>query len=209
MGEEPADAARRAAGSLVVLDGLLRLVSAGAGNRLGRVQAADSRSRPPSGYGRRPAAPRCDPGRLPRRAARRRPRLVERLDGGRRGVLPREARRAAHSRRRADGPGAGWVPADRRRRSGARSGAAVRGLGPGGRARHLPPAAASRARRRVRPGRPRARASRCGDRRTTSIARAVPRHQARRHSSTRCTGFPDGFGGVGLHHQGPVCLPLS
>ena len=102
------------------------------------------RRAPPSRrLARRPAAPRCDPGRLPRRAARRRPRLVERLDGGRRGVLPREARRAAHSRRRADGPGAGWVPADRRRRSGARSGAAVRGLGPGGRARHLPPAAAS------------------------------------------------------------------
>ena len=55
MGEEPADAARRAAGSLVVLDGLLRLVSAGAGNGLGRVQAADSRSRPPSGYGEYPA----------------------------------------------------------------------------------------------------------------------------------------------------------
>ena len=34
-------------------------------------------------------------GRLSRRAARRRPSLLERLDGGRRGVLPREARRAA------------------------------------------------------------------------------------------------------------------
>ena len=38
---------------------------------------------------------------------------VERLDGGRRGVLPREAGRAARSRRRADGPGARRVPADR------------------------------------------------------------------------------------------------
>ena len=31
----------------------------------------------------------------------------------------------------------------------------------------------------------------------------------RRHSSTRCAGFPDGFGGVGLHHQGPVCWPAA
>ena len=60
---------------------------------------------------RRPAAPRCDAGRLPRRAARRRPRL----DGGGCGVFPREAGRAAHSRRRADGPGARRVPANRRR----------------------------------------------------------------------------------------------
>ena len=55
-----------------------------------------------------------------RRAARCRPRLVERFDGGRRGVLPREAGRAARSRRRADGPGAGRVPADRLR-SGSRA----------------------------------------------------------------------------------------
>ena len=61
---------------------------------------------------RRPRAPRRDPGRLPRRAARRRPRVVERLDGGGRGVLPRETRRPAHSRRRADRPGARRVPAD-------------------------------------------------------------------------------------------------
>ena len=47
-------------------------------------------------------------------AARRRPRGLERLDGGRRGVLPREARRAARSHRRADRPGARRVPADRR-----------------------------------------------------------------------------------------------
>ena len=102
---------------------------------------------------RRPDAPRCDPGRLPRRAARRRARFLERLDGGRRGVLPCEARRAAHARRRADGPGARRVPADRRR-SGTRTGAAVRGFRPGGRARHLPSTASARARRRVRPGRP-------------------------------------------------------
>ena len=33
--------------------------------------------------------------------------------------------------------------------------------------------------------------------------RRIPRDRARRHSSTRCAGFPDGLGGVGLHHQGP------
>ena len=64
---------------------------------------------------RRARAPRRDPGRLPRRAARRRARLVERVDGGRRGLLPREAGRAARSRRRADGPGARRLPADRQR----------------------------------------------------------------------------------------------
>ena len=57
------------------------------------------------------------------------------------------------------------VPADRLR-SGARTSLAVRALGAGGRARHLPPAAAARARRRIRPGRSRAGARRCGDRRT-------------------------------------------
>ena len=100
---------------------------------------------------------------VPRRAARRRPRLVERLYSGRCGVLPREAGRAAHSRRRAAGPGAGRVPADRLR-SGARTSAAVRGLGPGGRARYLPSAAAARARRRILRGRPRTGPVRCGDR---------------------------------------------
>ena len=79
-------------------------------------------------------------GRLRRRTARRRPRLVERLDGGRRDVLPREARRAAHSRRRADRPGAGRLSADCWR-SGARTSAAVRGLGPSGCAGHVPSAA--------------------------------------------------------------------
>ena len=55
------------------------------------------------------------------------------------------------------------VPADRGRPR-ARPGAAVRALGPGGRAGHVPPAASARARRRVRPGRPGAgrRASRAG-----------------------------------------------
>ena len=41
-------------------------------------------------------------------------RFVERLDGGRRGVLPREARRRAGPGRRADCPGAGRLPADYR-----------------------------------------------------------------------------------------------
>ena len=76
-----------------------------------------------------PRAPRRDSGRLPRRAARRGSGRLERLDGGRRGLLPREARRSAHSRRRADGPDAGRVPAHCRR-SGARTGAAVRALRP-------------------------------------------------------------------------------
>ena len=31
------------------------------------------------------------------------------------------------------------------------------------------------------------------------------RRVARRRPLKRCAGFPDGFGGVGLHHQGPVC----
>ena len=80
---------------------------------------------------RRPRAPRHDPGRVPRRAARRRPRLVERLDGGRRGVLPREAGRTARApagepirptatareeRRRACDPDAG-APAEVRNRA--------------------------------------------------------------------------------------------
>ena len=50
--------------------------------------------------------------------------------------------------------------------SGPRTSAAVRGLGPGGRAGHVPSAAAARSRRRVRGGRSRAWASRCRDRRT-------------------------------------------
>ena len=70
-------------------------------------------------------------------------RFLERLDGGRRGVLPREARRSAHSSRRADSPGARRVPEDRRR-SGARTSAAVQRRGLGGSARDLPSAAASR-----------------------------------------------------------------
>ena len=57
---------------------------------------------------------------------------------------------------------AGYRRTARRSRPG--PGAAVRGLGPGGLARHLPPAAAARAWRRVRGGRPRAGASRRGDR---------------------------------------------
>ena len=52
----------------------------------------------PRRLARRPRVPRRDAGRLPRRAARRRPRLLECLDGGRRRVLPREARRTAHAR---------------------------------------------------------------------------------------------------------------
>ena len=113
---------------------------------------------------RRAPAPRCDPGRLPRRAARRRTRFVERLDGGRRGVLPRKARRSTYSRRRADRSGPGRLPADRQR-SRSRSGTTVRGFGLGCRARDLPPAASARTRRRVRPSRPRAGTGRCRDRR--------------------------------------------
>ena len=68
----------------------------------------------PGPAARRPAAPRCDPGGLPRRAARRWPRLLERLDGGCRGVLPREARRAAQlppvSGRPECSPGTGGPP---------------------------------------------------------------------------------------------------
>ena len=75
------------------------------------------------------------------------------------------AGRAARARRRADGPDKRRVPAHRRR-SGARTSTAVRDLGLGGRARHLPPVAAPWPRGRVRPGRPRAWACRCGDRGT-------------------------------------------
>ena len=64
---------------------------------------------------RRARAPRCDSGRLPRRAPRRRPGLLKRLDDGRRGLLPREARRSAGSVRRTDRQGARRLPADRRR----------------------------------------------------------------------------------------------
>ena len=54
---------------------------------------------PPRRVARRPRVRRCGDGRLPGRAARRGPRLVKGLDGGRRGVRPCEAGRAAHSRR--------------------------------------------------------------------------------------------------------------
>ena len=60
-------------------------------------------------------------------------------------------------------PGSRWLPAYRRRPR-PRTGAAVRGGGPGRRSRHLPSPAASRPRRRVRPGRPRARPTRRRDR---------------------------------------------
>ena len=87
------------------------------------------------------------------------------FDGGRRGVLPREAQRPAEPGRRAARPSVGRLPADRlRSRSG--SGSADRALGPGGRARHVPPAAPARPRRRVRPGGRRARSPRCRDRGT-------------------------------------------
>ena len=73
-------------------------------------------------------------------------------------------RRRAEPGRGTDGPGPRRLPADRRRsRPGA--GAAVRGLRPRRGPRDLPAAAASRPRRRVRPGRPRARPPRRGDRR--------------------------------------------
>ena len=114
---------------------------------------------------RRPRAPRCDLAAY----------LAELHDAGRASSSASMAVAAACFRAKLAGQPApagertARVLAGYRRtagRSGARTSAAVRGLGLGGRARHLPPAAASRARRRVRPGRPRARASRCGDRRT-------------------------------------------
>ena len=57
----------------------------------------------------------------------------------------------------------GRVPAHRRR-AWTRTSAGVRPPGPGGRARHVPPAAPARARRRIRTGRHRAGPGRCGDR---------------------------------------------
>ena len=89
---ESADAAHRAAGSFVVLGGSLRLVSAGAGNGLGRVRAADSRPRPPSGHGD------TDPGRsCPGSTSRRRAQI------GRR-VAPRRVVRVAGQRDRRPPP---------------------------------------------------------------------------------------------------------
>ena len=73
------------------------------------------RAPPARRLARRPRARRCESRRLPPRAPRRGPRLFERLDGGRRGVLPREARRPAHSCRRTHGSTARRLPADRLR----------------------------------------------------------------------------------------------
>ena len=88
---------------------------------------------------RRPRARRRGPRGVRCRTARRRACFLERLDGGRRGVVPREAQRPADPGRREDRPGAGRLPADRRR-SGAPAGAAVRGLGSLRPClRHLPP----------------------------------------------------------------------
>ena len=69
--------------------------------------------------------------------------LAERRDGGRRGALPGPPRRGAESRRR------GYCQSPRRlppnyRRARPRPGAPVHGRGPGGRARHVPPAARGR-----------------------------------------------------------------
>ena len=78
-----------------------------------------------------------------------------RRDGGRRGAVP-QTRRGAESRRRGYCQSPRRLPPDRRRPR-PRPGAPVQRRGPGGRARHVPPAAPARARRRVRPGgRPRA-----------------------------------------------------
>ena len=128
---------------------------------------------------RRPRARRRGPRGVRCRTARRRACFLERLDGGRRGVVPREAQRPADPGRREDRPGAGRLPADRRR-SGAPAGAAVRGLGSCGRAfATCHPAAAARARRRVRGGHPRTRPSRCGGRRIALHGRDAAQPPAR------------------------------
>ena len=152
---------------------------------------------------RRPRTPRCDLGRLSRRAPRRRACFLERLDGGRRGGLPGEAGWAAHSRRRADGPGARRrVPAPGCR-TRTRAGAAVRTLGPGGRARHVVPTAAVRAQRQVRPGHSRARAGRCGRCGDRGIAVLPPKkcQIVRETSETNCArplGVGERLGAVEL-----------
>ena len=119
---------------------------------------------------RRARAPRRDAGRLPRRAARCRSRPLERLDGGRPGVVPREARRSASPGQQTYGPGARQEPADRRRLRGW-AGATVRSVGPRGCARHLLPSAPVRTWGRIREGRPRARTGRCCDRGTAAHGR--------------------------------------
>ena len=134
---------------------------------------------------RRPAAPRCDPGRLPRRAARRRPRGGERLDGGCRGVLPREARRATESVRRTDRQGARRLPADRRLPR-PRPSRPVQRLRPRGGARHVPPLAPARAWHRVRRGGRRAWPCRCCDRGPQPAGDAPPRRSMVSMCSRTC-----------------------
>ena len=88
-----------------------RLVEASVSENTRRAYAGALRAR----------APRRDPGHLPRRVARRRPRLVQRLDDRRRGVLPREARRPAPYRPPGTGEPLASGGAARRGRSGSRT----------------------------------------------------------------------------------------
>ena len=48
-----------------------------------------------------------------------------------------------------------------------------------------------------------------GDANVTDVVVAAQAGLALATTRHACAGFPDGFGGVGLHHQGLVCLPLG